>query len=140
MENISEKDKELTPVKAALQAKCPRCRQGDLFTGKAYAWKAQKMNVTCPYCALRFEREPGYFYVAMFVSYALVVAELVTACVGTYLITGYLDGPWVYLGVSFATVILLAPLNFRYSRVVLLHWLTPGLQYRPDGKRLAEKP
>lgn len=121
--------------KAALHAKCPRCRQGDLFTGNAYGFKIQKMNETCSRCSLRFEREPGYFYVAMFVSYAFVVAELVAACVGTYLITGYLDGPWPYLAVTLATALLFAPFNYRYSRVILLHWLTPGLHYQPGDKR-----
>lgn len=127
-------NKALTPGKAALLAKCPRCRQGNLFTGKAYGLKVQKMNETCSHCGLRYEREPGYFYVAMFVSYALSVAELVIACVGVYLLTGYLDGPWLYLAVTFVTALAFAPFNYRYSRVILLHWLTPGLHYQPENK------
>ncbi|WP_079714771.1 DUF983 domain-containing protein [Parapedobacter luteus] len=125
----------MTSFKAVAHAKCPRCRQGNIFTGKAYGLKVQKMNETCPHCGLRFEREPGYFYVAMFVSYAMAVAELVTACVGTYFLTGYMDGPWLYLIVAFATALVFAPFNYRYSRVILLHWLTPGLQYQPENKK-----
>ena len=126
--------------KAALQAKCPRCREGNMFVGKAYAIKAQKMNETCPHCGLRYEREPGYFYVAMFVSYALAMAEMIAACVGFYLFTGYMDGPWPYLIATIGTVIVLSPFNYRYSRVVLLYWLTPGLSYQPEAKRTPEKP
>lgn len=131
-----EKDKELTPIKAALQAKCPRCRRGDMFIGRTYALKAQKMHELCPHCELRFEREPGYFYVAMFVSYAMAMAEMIAACVGFYLITGYMDGPWPYLIATIGAVVVFSPLNFRYSRVILLYWLTPGLayRYRPDEK------
>ncbi len=132
---IMEKIQQVSAFQAAMHAKCPRCREGDLFTGKAYGLKVQKMNETCAHCGLRFEREPGYFYVAMFVSYAFVVAELVTACVGLYLFTGYMEGPWPYLITAFVVALLFAPFNYRYSRVILLHWLTPGLHYQPGKKR-----
>lgn len=137
---MMEQDHTPSQIKAALHAKCPRCRQGNMFTGKTYALKAQKMNETCPNCGLRYEREPGYFYVAMFVSYALAMAEMITACVGFYLITGYMEGPWPYLIATIGTVILLSPLNYRYSRVILMYWLTPGMQYRPQEKTVIEKP
>ncbi|MGV3764442.1 DUF983 domain-containing protein [Parapedobacter sp.] len=135
-----EKDHTPSVIKAALQAKCPRCREGNMFIGKTYALKAQKMNETCPHCGLRYEREPGYFYVAMFVSYALAMAEMIVACVGFYLFTGYMEGPWPYLIATIGTVIVLSPLNYRYSRVVLLYWLTPGLSYQPEAKQVTEKP
>lgn len=127
--------KETSEWNAAIHARCPRCRTGAMFTGSAYGFKIQKMNESCPHCKLKFEREPGYFYVAMFISYAMNVAELITACVGTYLLTGNLDSPWLYLGVALATAVLLSPLNYRYSRVILLFWLTPGLRYTPDRIR-----
>src|SRR5690606_42098196 len=107
---------------------------------KAYALRAQKMNETGTHCGLRYEREPGYFYVAMFVSYALAMAEMIAACVGLYIITGYMEGPWPYLIATIGTVIVLSPLNYRYSRVVLLYWLTPGLSYQPETKKVVEKP
>jgi len=114
---------------AALYARCPRCHQGKMFTGPTYGLKAQKMQDTCSHCGLRFEREPGYFYVAMFVSYAFNVAELVAACIATYIISGNLESPWFYLTIALGVALLLSPLNYRYSRVVLLFWLTPGLHY-----------
>jgi uncharacterized protein (DUF983 family) len=117
---------------AALHAKCPRCRRGDMFSGPMYGLQFQKMNVNCPHCNLRFEREPGYFYVAMFVSYAMNVAELITAAVATYVFTGNLENPWLYMAVLFPAVLILSPFNYRYSRVTLLYWLTPGLRYDPE--------
>ncbi len=141
MENKIEKEEAPSQIKAALQARCPRCRDGKMFIGKTYALKAQKMNETCPSCGLRFEREPGYFYVAMFVSYALAMAEMIAACVGFYIITGYMEGPWPYLIATIGTVILLSPINYRYSRVILMYWLTPGMEYQPQQERtLVEKP
>ncbi len=89
------------------------------------------MNDKCPHCGLTFEREPGYFYVAMFVSYAMNVAQMVTLAVGTYILTGSIN-PWVYVGILLSVAFLLSPFNFRYSRVILLYWLTPGLHFHPE--------
>jgi len=124
--------KELTELEGIVQAKCPRCRRGDLFNGSAYGLKFQKMNHKCSHCGLVYEREPGYFYVAMFVSYAMVVAEMVATGVATYLITRNMESPWMYIAVTLITAIIFAPFNFRYSRVILLYWLTPGLHYSSE--------
>lgn len=120
---------------AAVQAKCPRCRRGDMFDGPMYGLKLQKMNVSCPHCDLRFEREPGYFYVSMFVSYAMNVAEMITIAVATYVLTGNLENMWLYFATIFPAVFILSPFNYRYSRVALLYWLTPGLHYNPNMSR-----
>ncbi len=89
------------------------------------------MNDNCPHCNLKFEREPGYFYVAMFVSYGFNVAQMILAGLLTYFITGNTENPWLYMGVIFPVVFLLAPFNYRYSRLILLYYLTPGLHYNP---------
>lgn len=80
---------------------------------------------------MKFEREPGYFYVAMFISYAFNVAQMITIAVATYVFTGNLENVWLYFGTIFPGIFLFAPFNYRYSRVVLLYWLTPGLHYNP---------
>lgn len=116
---------------AIVHAKCPRCRVGDIYVGSIYSFSGQKMHTKCPHCGMTYEREPGYFYGAMYVSYAFVVAELITLAVGTYLLTGS-DNPWLYVGILLGVVGLLAPFNLRYSKVILLHWLTPGLHYHPE--------
>jgi uncharacterized protein (DUF983 family) len=121
---------EVSESYAALHAKCPKCRRGDMFANKMYAFSSQKMNEHCPHCGFKFEIELGYFYVAMFISYAFNVAQMITLAVATYLLTGS-NNPWVYLAILFGCAFLLAPFNFRYSRVVLLYWLTPGVRYEP---------
>ena len=132
-------NKEISKLNAALLAKCPRCRQGNLFANSMYGFKPQKMNVHCSHCGLRFEREPGYFYVAMFVSYGLTTAQMIAIGVLTYLITGEENSPWIYLITIFTGIILLSPFNYRYSRVILLYWLTPGLNYSPERKEQSGK-
>ena len=115
---------------AALHAKCPKCRSGNMFAGAMYSFGTQKMNTACPHCGFTFEIEPGYFYVAMFVSYAMNVAEMVTVAVATSVLTGS-TSPWLYVSLLLGITFVLSPFNFRYSRVILLYWLTPGLHYDP---------
>lgn len=117
--------------KSAQHGKCPRCRTGDMFNGSTYNIFNNGMKKDCPHCNLRFEKEPGYFYVAMFVSYVFVVAELVTACVATFILTGNDSSPWLYVVICFVVVILLAPFNGRYSRVAMLYSLTPSFGFNP---------
>ncbi|MDB5128705.1 DUF983 domain-containing protein [Mucilaginibacter sp.] len=117
-------------LEAFIKAKCPRCRRGDIYSTPTYSFGGQKMHERCSHCGLHYEREPGYWYVAMFVSYAFNVAEMVTFAVGLHILTGS-NSPWVYVAVLMGVIFLLSPFNYRYSRVALLYWLTPGLNYEP---------
>ena len=122
-----------TKSKTILKAKCPRCRRGNIFSGRMYGLRSQKTNERCPHCKMKFEVEPGYFYAAMYVSYALNVAEGVGIGILTYLVTNKLDFEyvWLYIATVIGGCVLLSPFNFRYSRVILLHWLAPKIKYNP---------
>ena len=125
---------EVSKTYAVLHAKCPKCRKGNMFANSMYGFSSQKMNESCPHCGFHFEIEPGYFYVAMFVSYAFNVAEMVTFAVATSVLTGS-HNPWIYVAILLGVSFILSPFNFRYSRVVLLYWLTPGVHYEPNRAR-----
>ena len=129
MEETEEKKLKMWP--AIITAKCPKCRVGNIYANPVYSFSGQKMLKSCPHCEMVFEKEPGYFYGAMYVSYAFIVAELVTLAIGTSVLTGS-KNPWLYTIILLSVVGLLAPFNLRYSRVVLMHWLTPGLRYHPE--------
>ncbi|WP_345211639.1 DUF983 domain-containing protein [Mucilaginibacter gynuensis] len=116
---------------AMLHAKCPRCRRGKMFVGGMYSFGSNKINERCPHCGLMFEIEPGYFYAAMYVSYALNIAEAVGIVIATYTLTHNADSPWLYTCAILGGCFLLAPINFRYSRVILLYWLSPKIHYQP---------
>jgi len=117
---------------AMLHAKCPRCRRGDMFSGGIYNFRLSKINLNCPHCNMYFEIEPGYFYAAMYVSYALNIAEAVGITIATRVITQNTTSPWLYLSVILGGCFILSPLNFRYSRVILLYWLSPKVHYQPQ--------
>jgi uncharacterized protein (DUF983 family) len=129
MENRARPNLKMWP--AIVKARCPKCRVGKIYANPMYSLHGQKMLEACPHFGMKYEREPGYFYGAMYVSYAFIVAELVTLAVGTSILTGS-SKPWLYTIVLLSVVALLSPFNLRYSRVLLLHWLTPGLRYQPE--------
>ena len=115
---------------ALLHGKCPRCREGSIFTYPASnIARFNIMNATCPCCGVRLEPEPGFYQGAMYVGYAFTVAVLVTMGIILY----FLGDPseWVYIGVIVGIMILLAPLNYRYSRIVYLYFFG-GIKYNPS--------
>ncbi len=82
----------------------------------------------CPYCGLQFEIEPGYFVGAMYVSYAVSGGVALVLGFLLYYLLGDPEG-WVYASVIAPTMVLIAPVNFRFSRVVWLHYVA-GIKYQ----------
>lgn len=124
-------------IRAVSASKCPKCRVGKMFVGNTYSFGKQRMNEVCPHCGFRFEIEPGYFYAAMYVSYAFSVVQTVTAALIAYRLT-HSESPWFYLAVLLGTILLFSPFNYRYSRLVLLHYLTPKIKYNPKYEALLQ--
>ena len=115
---------------AIIQGKCPQCREGDVFEHSLL--KVNKFNVmhkNCPKCGLRYEREPGFFFGAMYISYAFSVALFIACGLATYVI-GNNPEAWVYVVVVLVAVFLTFPISYRYSRILMIH-LFSGVKYRP---------
>ena len=58
-------------MKAVFQLKCPRCRKGTLFITPCTFKTAYQGHEHCPICHLKFEKEPGFWWGAMFISYGI---------------------------------------------------------------------
>jgi uncharacterized protein (DUF983 family) len=114
----------LTKFQAMLKCKCPRCRQGDMFTHRVYnLGKFRQMHERCPVCNLRFEKEPGFFWVSMFMSYALTVGMCSIIGVAIYIL--FNDPPVdFYLWVIIGFMVVISPVTFRASRVLMLYYLS----------------
>jgi uncharacterized protein (DUF983 family) len=117
---------------AMLHAKCPRCRRGNIYKGPAYTFGSNKMYEHCPRCNLHYEIEPGYFYAAMYISYGNNVLEAAAIAFLTFIVTHNTTSPWLYLSTLIGGCLALAPLNYRYSRIILLYWLSPKIHYQPQ--------
>ncbi|HTE34272.1 MAG TPA: DUF983 domain-containing protein [Chryseolinea sp.] len=115
---------------ALLHGKCPRCREGDIFSYPASSiTKFNVMNPVCPHCGVRLEPEPGFYQGAMYVGYGFTVAVL--AIIGIFLSLTWDPSEWVYIGIIIGVMILLAPLNYRYSRIIYLY-LFGSIKYSPQ--------
>ena len=106
---------------AQLHCKCPRCWQGDIFKYPlSNIFKFSATNYSCSVCGAYFEPEPGFYYGAMFVSYAFSVALF--AVVGLTLYVLFRPADFVYLIAIGVAAFIFTPISFRYSRVLFLYW------------------
>jgi uncharacterized protein (DUF983 family) len=123
-------------LSSALQEKCPRCGKGDLFVNKSYlpfSKKPFQMMKFCPSCGLKYEKELGYFYGSMFVSYALNIALFVTSLV-VYIFLFKENYGWSYFAGGYILLtLLLTGVIFRFSRSL---WITVLTKYEPETKDL----
>ncbi|WP_245986396.1 DUF983 domain-containing protein [Marinoscillum furvescens] len=90
------------------------------------------MHRYCPSCGHQFEQEPGFYYGAMYVSYAVSVGVFLVTSLLVYLL---FNNPSVTAYVIAVGVVsaLLYPLNFRYSRIFFTY-LFSGVKYEPNRK------
>ena len=118
---------------AIISSKCPRCHQGDIFKTSAFNLLAfYKMNPQCSECGLHYEREPGFFFGAMYISYAFSVAIFVAVGVGLSFLGDF--SLEIYLLAIIGVIALLLPFLFRYSRILFLY-LFGGVDYEPGYKK-----
>ncbi|NIK73087.1 uncharacterized protein (DUF983 family) [Thermonema lapsum] len=118
------------------EQRCPHCREGKLFKYPAYSRKFMEMYEECPHCGIRYEREPGFFYGAMYVSYAFQVALFVTVLVALNLL---IEEPpiWAYFAGVLIPLFLLYPLFFRYARTLYLYFFS-DIKYDPEAAQKAK--
>lgn len=64
----------------------------------------------------------------MYVGYAFTVAALVAVSIVLYFFGGN-PPDWVYFACVMGLIVLMVPFNYRYSRVLYLHWFG-GIRYR----------
>ena len=105
-------------VGSILRQRCPRCRMGGIFRYSIFRG-FPKMHERCPVCDLKFDREPGYFLGAMYVSYgmALVIVTIFAALL--WLVTGW----WITKVTIWAVVLFLplAPTITLFARVLWIY-------------------
>lgn len=106
--------------------RCPRCQEGDFFMSHPYDLsKMGDIHEHCSECGLRYAKEPGFYYGAMYVAYAIGVALFVTLWTSFNLFL-----PWVSIGVQIfvivAATIVLSPLVYALSKII---WANMFISY-----------
>jgi uncharacterized protein (DUF983 family) len=106
--------------------KCPRCHEGDFFVSKPYDLKnAGNIHENCSCCDLKYSKEPGFYYGAMYVSYGLSVALFVAMWVSFNIFFSN-----IHVGIQIASVIVativLAPYFYALSKII---WINLFVKY-----------
>ena len=107
-----------TKLYSVLKGKCPYCHTGDFFISHPYNLKKMgDIHEGCQLCKHTFNPEPGFYFGAMYVSYALGVGLLVAVWVVLAMFNIKID--IVYRIISISVLwILLAPLMHSLSKII----------------------
>lgn len=99
--------------------KCPHCHEGDFFVSKnPYDLsKAGDIHEHCPVCKRKLSIEPGFYYGAMYVAYALAVATYVSFYVATMIL--YPEASTLtYILIIIAGLIITGPWLYALSKII----------------------
>jgi hypothetical protein len=109
---------------------CPRCQEGPFFIAHPYNLRTVgELHPNCPKCGLKYEKEIGFYYGAMYVSYGLGVT-LFVAC---WLIFS-LFFPGAPIAVQIVTIsavsLLTGPYFYALSKII---WANLFFSYDKDA-------
>lgn len=104
-----------------IRSKCPNCEKGEIFSsqGNPFLFRMPKMHPKCKNCGHNFTQEPGYFFGAMYVSYALSIAEMISILVICKFIIG-LGNLYIFFIIAVCALVS-STFNFRLSRTIWMY-------------------
>jgi len=113
--------------------RCPRCNQGYVFKSKpVFSFKEfSAMNNTCIHCQQSYNPEVGFYYGAMYVSYALTTAYLVGSTIVFVWLTGWFSIPGFFYFL-FPSMLVLFPFFYRLSRLIWLNFFVKYDKHSPE--------
>lgn len=120
-----------TALQSFLMGKCPQCRTGSIFKGSLFSRNYKNVHVECPHCHVKYEQEPGFFWGAMYFSYALIVGLLIVLSI---LMFTFIEEPslLVMSSVIIGVTVPLTPLIMRLSRLLLIYLAAPYRTFKPE--------
>lgn len=115
----------LQRIISLLKGKCPKCEEGEVFSdkGNIFLFRFPVMKETCDHCGHKYEREPGYFFGAMYVSYGLTAAEALAVFLCWELLTPGIDDYRFIIAIILVQMALWF-VNFRLSRLIWIYLFT----------------
>lgn len=113
-------------ISRVVSGKCPNCGKEKIFhdNGNPVTFRMPKMTKDCTSCGYNFHRETGFYFGAMYMSYALTVAEMVAVMVIRYILNvGFglnINLLQTFIAIVFV-VFILWTFNYRLSRIMWLN-------------------
>lgn len=123
-----------TKLYSILNFKCPYCHEGQFFKAHPYNLRrAGDLLERCPVCQRKYSIEPGFYYGAMYVSYAMTVAVAVSIWMAILVLAPdmSLDRQ---VGLIATVIVLGAPLFYALSKIT---WANMFFDYK--GPQAAEE-
>ena len=116
--------------RSVLKIKCPKCHEGDMFCNKnVYQFKGFfDMPDYCPKCNQDFQMEAGFYLGAMFISYALTIAQNVALFVAFVTFNAYSLVPFLITAAIF--LIITGPYILKVSRSIRIAF---SINYDPNA-------
>ena len=112
--------------------KCPKCHVGKFWVSdnpfKNMFFSTENSCKTCENCSLNYELETGFWYGAMYVSYALSVAIMVLFWTSTNFFYPLIN-VFNEVLIIVTAILLVSPLNYHLSRLI---WINFFVKYIPN--------
>lgn len=107
-----------TKLYSIVNFKCPYCHEGEFFVSHPYDLaKAGDLHPACTECGRKYSIEPGFYYGAMYVAYAIGVAMCVTAWVAMMVLAPGL-GVLPQILIISAVMLLGGPFFYALSKII----------------------
>lgn len=107
-------------ITSIIHGTCPVCQSAQVFESPNPYANMFSMPTHCAHCNNKYEIEPGYWFGAMYVSYGFTVAISVAAFLLVYFVYPA-AGVWSFIVAISILNLVLAPISFRYSRLVWMN-------------------
>lgn len=117
---MSSTEKKDSLIKLILKEKCPNCGITDVYQKKKHLLELPIMNDRCDNCQYYFDREPGYFLGAMYISYGLAVLQGIITFLILHFFFPNIPTIWVVL-IILAVISLFSLKNYKLSRIIYIH-------------------
>lgn len=109
---------------SVLKNKCPKCHEGTFWPNsplRNLLFNRGRLNKNCSNCGLKFEIELGFWYGAMYVSYALGVLLMLLMWLIQFILFPAIDIKYLIIFIMLS-IILFCPYNFFYSRLIWINF------------------
>lgn len=105
-----------------LAYKCPNCLKSKAFKEQKGLSRIliPKMKNCCSNCNFSFNKEPGFYYGAMYISYGLTIIESITVFIVAQQLFEVQSNAKI-IGIIAVTMMFLMRFNYKLSRILWLN-------------------
>lgn len=103
-----------------INEKCPNCGKGNVYQKKKRFLELPVMKDDCEVCHYHFDREPGYFLGAMYISYGLAVFQGIITFLLLYTLFPNISTIWIPL-IILSVITAFSMKNYKLSRIIYIH-------------------